>query len=446
MRRHLTNAVCGALDYASYPVGMLLVAPVVLHRLGAAEYGLWMITTAMISAGGIIASGFCDANIQRVAWLRGGRNAAQLPDTVRSIMGINLVLGLAMAVLTWAAAPRLVPRIAASHLSLPQECLTAIHVASVAILLRAVETAGVSTLRGFEQYRITVQISVSTRLLTLGTAAALVLLGHGIVSILLATAAFLLVGACLQLLHASRIVGRAALWPRFQREETRLLLRLGFFAWLQSLGGVIFSQADRILLGVSLGAVAVAPYALCVQFAQPIFGLTASGLHFLFPYLSGHAGNRSSGEFRRSVILAFVCNLLLVACGAAFLRLAGVWLIRVWAGPGVAHSAAGILTPIVAGSALMGLGVTGTYAMQALGLFRTVACISLAGHSAMLLLMLYLLHHSGLTGLAFSRLGYGVVALIVYLPLFARLFGAAPAPGRIAGQVAGCELPEVWKQ
>ena len=57
MRRHLSNAAYGVLDYISYPLGMLLVAPIVLHRLGAAEYGLWMIATAVISAGSIIASG-----------------------------------------------------------------------------------------------------------------------------------------------------------------------------------------------------------------------------------------------------------------------------------------------------------------------------------------------------------------------------------------------------
>jgi len=63
MSKHFTNAAYGVLDYASYPIGMLLVAPVVLHKLGASEYGLWIIATALISAGGIIASGFCDANI-----------------------------------------------------------------------------------------------------------------------------------------------------------------------------------------------------------------------------------------------------------------------------------------------------------------------------------------------------------------------------------------------
>jgi len=65
----------------------------------------------------------------------------------------------------------------------------------------------------------------------------------------------------------------------------------------------------------------------------------------------------------------------------------------------------------------MGLSVSGTYAMQALGLFQTVALISVGGRAAMLLLMIYLLHHQGLQGLATARVGYGAVALLVYLPL-----------------------------
>jgi O-antigen/teichoic acid export membrane protein len=93
VRKHLANAAYGVLDYASYPLGMLLVAPIVLRKLGGSEYGLWMITTALISAGGIVASGFCDANIQRVAHLRGSGHSELVPQTVRCMLGINLLLG-----------------------------------------------------------------------------------------------------------------------------------------------------------------------------------------------------------------------------------------------------------------------------------------------------------------------------------------------------------------
>jgi O-antigen/teichoic acid export membrane protein len=445
MKKHLTNAAFGVLDYVSYPVGMLLVAPIVLHKLGASEYGLWMIATAVISAGGIIASGFCDANIQRVAHLRGAGRSDLIPHTVRSVLGINLALGVALAIAAWIAAPYAAPHIAVSHQTSSSECLISLRIASVLILLRSIETVGVSTQRAFEQYRGTVQISTAVRLLTLAFAAIFALLRHGTISILLATAVIMALGTYMQFRQLPRYLGAVSLWPRFQPKETRVLLGLGTFAWLLAMGGVVFGQLDRILLGVSLGALAVAPYSLCVQFAHPIFGLSASALNFLFPYLSVRASTLSSAALRLTLLKAFACNLLLVACGAGLLLLMGPWLIRLWAGPVVAQSAAKILLPIVLGSALMGLSVTGTYAMQGLGLFRTVAFISLGSRTVMLLLMIELLRHMALQGLALSRLCYGSVALLVYLPLLGKLNIGKKAKGSISSLPIAYEMPEEVK-
>jgi O-antigen/teichoic acid export membrane protein len=259
------------------------------------------------------------------------------------------------------------------------------------------------------------------RLLTLAAAALLAFAGLRTVSILMATGIFLIAGAFAQLRQASKLLDGASLRPRFHPIEANLLLRRGVFVWMQALGAVVFGQLDRILLGMYLGALVVAPYALCVQFAHPIYGLTASALNFLFPYLSGRASTHTRAELMSTLLKAFACNAVLVALPAALLLIFGQQLIRIWAGPAVAESAAQILPPIVLGSAFVGLGVTGTYALQALGLFRTVAFISLAGRAAMLLLMVVMLHQSGLQGLATSRLFYGSIALLVYLPLLQEL-------------------------
>ena len=73
MKTHLSNAIYGVLDYGTYPIGMLVVAPVVLHNLGVDRFGVWTVANAAVSAGSIIASGFGDANIQHVASRRGAR-------------------------------------------------------------------------------------------------------------------------------------------------------------------------------------------------------------------------------------------------------------------------------------------------------------------------------------------------------------------------------------
>jgi len=420
VRRHLTNAAYGVFDYASYPMGMLLVAPVVLHRLGAAEYGLWITSTAVISAGGIVASGFCDANIQRVAQHRGSGDYWLIVDTAGSMFGINLLFGAILATCVWLSAPFAARHMAASEATSAAECLFCLRAASLGIFLRAVETVAVSTQRAFEDYQSTVKISAMCRFLTLGLAALLASLGQRMTSILSFTVAVLALGAYLQFRSLRHKIGW--LRPMF-RGETRVLLGLGIFPWLQAVGSIVFGQLDRILLGIYAGTLAVAPYALCVQFAQPIIGVAASGLSFLFPYLSGRARTLSAAELRNTIIKAFACNLVVVVIGAAGLMAFGGRLVQVWAGTSVARDTNGLLTPIVLGSALAALGTTATYAMQALGHFRVVALISVGGRCGMLLVMMFLLHELGLKGLAYSRLWYGLIPLLVYIPLIREIHG-----------------------
>jgi O-antigen/teichoic acid export membrane protein len=205
----------------------------------------------------------------------------------------------------------------------------------------------------------------------------------------------------------------------------------------------VFGQVDRLLLGVSLGAVTVASYALCVQLAQPVFGLTASCLHFLFPYLSGRVGSISASELNRKVRKAFTCNLLLVSLGTAVLLTMGVRVLRAWAGEAIAQAAAPVFPLIVIGSALLGLSVTGTYALLALGRVRTVAWFSIGGGASMLLLMWWLLPRSGVHGLALARLCYGSFSLLLYLPLLRNLFAFRLIPATTASEAGLCELEEV---
>ncbi|MEI9979822.1 MAG: oligosaccharide flippase family protein [Edaphobacter sp.] len=437
MKRHVTNAMYGALDYASYPLGMLIAAPIILRRLGAAEYGLWMVSTAIVSAGGIIASGFSDAGIQRTARLHGANEAGTMLDTIRSMFAINLALGFVIALLAWIAAPYAASHIAVSRAIPMQECLVCLRIASVLILVRATETVSVATQRAFQQYRGTVQISTAVRILTLSCAIVLALLGKRTESIMAATAVFLATGTCLQFWHLRTFLGTVSLWPAFHPQETHTLLSSGVFVWLQAVGSVVFRQFDRILLGISLGAMAVAPYSVCIQVAEPLFGLTASGLSFFFPYLSGRASTLSRAELQRSVLKVLGCNLLLVLGGTTLLLVFGNHFLRLWVGAAVAHNAAPIFPLIVIGSALSGFSVTGTYAAQALGLFRMVAFISLGSRCSLLLLMFYLLHHLGLQGLAIARVCYGAASLLVYLPLirqfgFSRKTGSSIAPMPLA--------------
>ena len=439
MRKHLTNATFGVLDYASYPVAMLLVAPIVLRKLGASEYGLWIMCASVISAGGILASGFCDAAMQRIARLRGIETVDTTARTFRMLLTINLTLGSIFAVFVWFAAPIAANHMAAYHVTSVRECVYSLRMSGAWIVLRALESAGVITHRAFEEYRGTVQISVGVRLLTLACAAVLVMVGHRVPAILVATGIALALGVCLQFRGLRAYFGPASLRPVFDREELRLLVRPGIFVWIQSACGVIFGQLDRILLAVSFGVAALAPYALCVQFAQPIYGLSASGLHFLFPLISRKAPNASGLALRQLLVKSFACNLLVVGVPSVALLAFGDRAIRVWSGGAIPAQSLSILPGVILGTVFMGLGVTGTYAMQALGQFRTVALLNIGGRVCALFLLVYLLRNHGIEGVVFARVFYGATALLVYVPLLRWLWLRRPAHATAAYSASGLQ-------
>ncbi|HZQ44148.1 MAG TPA: oligosaccharide flippase family protein [Acidobacteriaceae bacterium] len=437
MRKHLTNATYGVLDYVSYPVAMLLAAPIVLRRLGAAEYGLWILCASIISAGGILASGFCDAGMQRIARLRGEEKIDTAAGTIRALLTIHLALGALFAILVWFAAPTVAHHVAAYHIT-SAECVFSLRISGAWILLRAVESVGVTSHRAFEEYRGSVQISVGVRLLTLASAALLAMTGYRVPAILIATGVALALGIWMQFRGLRKYLGDVSLRPTFDRKELRLLLQPGVFVWFQSACGVVFGQLDRILLAVSFGAASLAPYALCVQFAAPIFGLSASGLQFLYPLISRKAPTMSLTVLQRMIAKSFALNVLVVAVPSIALLAFGRPIIRMWAGPAISEQSLAILPGVVLGTALWALGVTGMYAMQALGRFRTVALLNISGRLCSLFLLVYLLRRRGIEGVVLARVFYGATALLVYIPLLRGLWlsrTAQTSPGFAAGEL-----------
>jgi O-antigen/teichoic acid export membrane protein len=290
MRVHLANATYGVLDYAAYPVGMLLVAPVVLRHLGVAEFGIWTVATAAVSTGGIVASGFGDANIQHVARLRGTGERNALSCTVRSMMGINLVLGTAFALIGWLLSPY-AARHVASGLSQQQTCLLSLRMASVLMLVRAIESVSISTLRAYERYGAAVRISIGVRLLTLAAAAVLAYMGRGTASIMAATLILVVLGTAAQLLQLGQFLGSTSLWPAFDRDATRALFGFGIFSWLQADTRALSSARSiaccwecRSVPSLSLPMLSASSWRNRSSASPP------SALHFLFPYLSGRVG------------------------------------------------------------------------------------------------------------------------------------------------------------
>ena len=421
MRQHLSNAAYGALDYAAYPAIMLASTPVLLHHIGVAPYGIWLIANAAISVGSIVSSGFGDAIIQRIAVLRTTGDRHAIRAVVANMLAINLSLGVPLAALLWSIVPFVSGRIAHHDPTLQNSCIWSLRIGSMLILFKSIESVFISAMRAFEMYAQAVRVSIATRLLTIAISVILAWEGHGVPTLMVATSLVLVVGMCVQW-KILRSIGLAPPRPALDREVFRSLASFGVFSWLQAIAGVFFSQADRLLLGFTLGASAVSYYGVCLQMTQPIHGLAAAALHFLFPYLARHHATGNFAIMRRSIGHALAVNIALSALLATIVVTCGRKFLDIWMGHAFAIRASTLLPLLAAGFALLSLNVTGHYTLLALGRVRLVAALNLAGGVTMLLAIAILVPRIGEAGAAWSRLLYGAVTCLAYLPIMRQFF------------------------
>jgi O-antigen/teichoic acid export membrane protein len=403
-----------------------------MRNLGVAQYGVWMVTTSIVSVGSIVASGFGDANIQRVASQRSMGSSDCLLRMVRASMGIHLVLGIGTATSVWLWAPSLADNLAYGDPLLKQTSLSCIRIAALITVIRAVETVCISTQRAFERYGTAVRISIAGRLLSLAAAAVLSISARGVVDIMAAAFGFACLALLVQLLRLGQLLQSWELTPSFDRLATRELLQFGIFAWLLSASGVVFGQADRLIGGASMGASAIVSYALCAQISQPIYGLTAAGLHFLFPYLVRLRATSTTRELRKTLAIAFLSNVLMVLLGTGLLLGFSERILHLLAVDAIARASAPLFLPVLAGSALLACSVTGSYAMLALGRVRQVALLNVAGALALFLVISCYLSRFGLTALIAGRLVFAFIALFVYVPLLRELRSSRLSAGSLA--------------
>jgi len=426
-RTSLSNALHSIGDYVAQPVAMLFAARFLLHRLGFSQYGLWMLAAAAISSASLVSTGFGDAALKYASMYRGPENRAKLEQILRVNLTINLVLSGMLAVLIWYGSPFATGSLFKIDASLKFAAVTAFRIGSAILVIRSVESVFIGALRAHERYGPSVQISVVSRVAIVASACMLVSRGQGIVAIMAATLALVTASAILQITAAWIVIGPISLVPALGREAFSEVFGFGCYSWLQAVAGCIFSQADRLLIGVLLGTSAVASYSVCMQAAQPIHGLIAAGLHVVFPHLNARLSTAQVTELRTVVRSIFWLNVGLAVVLCVPLVLFSELLLRLWIGAAFAQQSWLVLSVIAAGFGLLALNITGHYALLALGQVRLVSMLNLAGGSVMLVAMIVLAPRFGLVGVAVGRLLYAPVTLLMYW----RLRGIL-APGKQA--------------
>lgn len=199
--------------------------------------------------------------------------------------------------------------------------------------------------------------------------------------------------------------------------EWREMARFGWSTWLGNLGGMMFSQLDRVVVGFLLGARELGMYAAATQVTAQINALSAIPVQPLLPHLS-----RLDGSRRREDAFGLLTSALTINTAMA-LALSG--LIAAWAPiisrlimPGQdALAMATCLRILATIYGVYSLNAVGFYALFAIRRAGWISAISIGAGMLTLVTIALAARYGGLTGAAFGNGTFVLTLLLTWTAL-----------------------------
>lgn len=413
-RHGLRNAVYSTLDYIAQPIGMLMAAPLLVHRLGLSQYGVWMLVSTVTASMALIGNGFGDATVKFVSKYRAYNDAVYMRRVIGNSLLVNALLASMLAVPIWFLGSILVVHVFNIDAGLQEAAIKAFKISSILLIVRSLEIVFVCTLRALEMYSATVKISILSRAATIIAAVIMASCGFGVVSIMVSTLLVALVGMGLQVFAVTSRVGWSILPDLTHISD---VVSFGCFSWMQAVAALLFIHADRLIIAALLGSADLACYTICVQAAQPIHGALSAAFNFVFPRISSkhEAGDKAS--VARTVKAGALINIAGVAVISIPLICFATPLLKLWMGAAFAARTHWLFSLLVIGYGLLAINVVPHYALLGMGEVRFVTMSNILGGVLSLVAMVVLIPWWGLLGAGISRILYGPAVSLNFIRL-----------------------------
>jgi O-antigen/teichoic acid export membrane protein len=413
--------------------------PLVVHHLGPAQFGLWVLATGVVGYVGLLDLGLSPTLVNEAAVLLSrddpeGRR--RLGETASTIFAVYAVLGLLGGIGIVA-----VGALAGSLFHVPPDDLATFRAVLCIIGLQTALGLPMSVwnglLSGLQAFHVVNAIGVAATVVRGALTVSLVATGHGLVALVgssfgVTLAAWTLSWWCVH----RRIPGLRVRPGGFRRARLREIGRFSGAMVVWTLAGAALHQLDRVLIGIVLPVTALTTYEVGARLAVYSRTVLHSWLSIVMPATSALAARGERGRLRALYLRS--TRYLLTSYGGVALLLVGLGgpLVRLWMGDGYGESYA-VLCLLVAGSFVQSQNVVAHVMLPGMGELRvftrfmavypivTAAC-AVTGILA-----------GGLVGLAAGTAGSMLVMETVFLVVVVRSRFALP----VRRVLVRCHLP-----
>lgn len=335
VRRLLEVSLLRNAELATYLLVTIALTPILFDRLGAEDYGIWLLLISQVPLMRLFDPGIHPILLNTVI----DRRVRGMLDTARDVVANGLRLGagicLAVSATLLLGGGALLDRLGI-------DLGTAEHERFLLLAPVALFAAGLlggipdAVLFGMNRFAPSIVTGISITIVNAALSAGLVLAGYGLPAVILAT-----VGSQTALLMAKFVLARA-LVPQvpvsFRRRQPhasawRPLVAIGPWSTLIAVSWVAGYNTDNLVVGSLLSLSALGGYAVTQRIPNALRTILQSTFSVLFPYTAELHSRELQPQLRRAVLSgtkAATCIGILTVLGLWDL---GPRLLELWVGP-----------------------------------------------------------------------------------------------------------------
>jgi O-antigen/teichoic acid export membrane protein len=400
----------------------LVATPILLHRLGSVNFGLWSIALAAFGLMNALEFGLGTAVAKYVAEHTGAGDPSALSGTVTIAVSAYLAVGIVLTVPLFVLAPRAsglfdVPPASDAHIDLVLRLVT------LGLIPMLLLSCGQALAVGLQDFRLPVLASLAQTALTMAVAIAIVLVGGSVRAVVAGALCVLWVVGSATLAVGLRMVRRAGATVSFALAHARRLLGYVAFTGITGAGTLLFGSVDRIVVGAVISLHAVAYYSITIGIANKLLYLADVACRPLLPASSAQIGQGRSDLALAQLRRATGLTTLAVGTLGITLFVAADPLLRWWLGGSFAHHAVEPFRILIVIYAVVAIAAPAYHVINGIGLAWVVAGTALAGGALTIALIALLGPPFGLNGAASANAAYCVNLLlpaVAYLALARR--------------------------
>lgn len=395
----------------------LLAVPLLIRLIGVEEYGLWILVSAAVGVLGIAEAGLSVSTTFFLSRDLAENDVAGVSQTLTVTLGGMVILASAAALLLWLGANWWVgffPNIDAAQRSI---AVKAFQVGALVIWARLVQQILVSVEQAFQRYGIINILNTLQSILGNLGLVAVAWVGGRTYSLMQWQAVTTIVMLMVHLSVGWFLLRHLKPGPSWNRTKSLSVARYSLLTWVGTLGGMMFNQGDRLIVGALLGTAVLGVYGAITNVTVQINGLSALLVQPLLPIVSRLTAKRD-GDLRlvqERVKESFRLNAL-AALGMGGAMLTCAWVVMRLLLPGqvpdeyvLAFRAATVIY------ALYSLNAVGYYILLGTSRVKALTIISFAGGSLSLLMIALGTAAFGFMGAILGNAGFLLTWLMIWI-------------------------------